>query len=85
MLLASGYANWPQALPVRPHAPIQFLTNSTFLQVLFMHGDADPVDYSPILIKCALTFIKVVSYPGSKALFEKLPATDKKFVTYPVS
>jgi hypothetical protein len=50
-----------------------------------MHGDADPVDYSPILIKCALTFIKVVSYPGSKALFEKLPATDKKFVTYPVS
>jgi hypothetical protein len=50
-----------------------------------MHGDADPVDYSPILIKRALTFIKVVSYPGSKALFEKLPATDKKFVTYPVS
>ncbi|KAJ7854285.1 Alpha/Beta hydrolase protein [Mycena olivaceomarginata] len=37
------------------------------LPVLFMHGDTDPV----------------VSYPDSKAMFEKLPAQDKKMITYP--
>ncbi|KAJ7705599.1 lysophospholipase [Mycena rosella] len=37
------------------------------LPVLFMHGDADPLS----------------SYRDSKALFEKIPADNKKFVTYP--
>ncbi|KAJ7209285.1 Alpha/Beta hydrolase protein [Mycena pura] len=36
------------------------------LPVLFLHGDADPI----------------VSYSSTKALFDKLPATDKKFIAY---